>query len=218
MRPGQPLIDWGWLADHLDLIVQRSLEHLRIAAVSVAAGFAISFLLAWWSVRHRWLYAPVTAVSGILYTIPSLALFAALIPFTGISLLTAVIPLTLYTLLILVRNIVAGFDSVPAEVAEAAEAMGYSRSARMRKVELPLALPLIVAGLRLASVSTIGLVTVAAVLGERFGGLGVLINEGLQTFFPTRVYAGVVPSILLAVVADLGFVRLQRAITPWAQS
>jgi osmoprotectant transport system permease protein len=218
MTGAEPLVDWGWLAGHLDDVAFRTGQHLWIAAIAVAAGFAISFALAVWSVRDRRVYGPVTALAGILYTIPSLALFAALVPITGLSLLTAEIPLTIYTLLILVRNIAAGFDTVPPEVLEAAEGMGYRRMERLWRVELPLALPLIVAGLRLAAVSTIGLVTVAAVLGEKFGGLGVLISEGLQTFFATKVYAGVIPSVLLAVAADLAFVRLQRRITPWAQA
>ncbi len=218
MRADEPLVDWTWIIDHLDDIGVRTAEHLWIAAVAVGAGFAISFALALWALRDRRVYAPVTAVAGILYTIPSLALFAVLVPFTGLSLLTAEIPLTTYTLLILVRNIVAGFDAVPRDVVEAAEGMGYGRLERLRRVELPLAIPLIVAGLRLASVSTIGLVTVASIIGDRFGGLGIFIKDGIAQFFATKVYVGALASVLLAFAADLSFVRLERRLTPWARS
>ncbi len=126
---------------------------------------------------------------------------------TGISTLTVEIPLILYTLLIFVRNIVAGFDTVPADVLEAADGMGYTRGARLLHVETPLAIPLVVAGLRLATVSTIGLVTVTAAMGDAFGGLGHFILEGYNRSFPTEIYYGAVPSILLAIVAR----RLLRA-------
>lgn len=213
----KPLVNWAWIGDHLDDIAVRTLQHLGIAAIAIVVGFAISFALALWAVRDRRAFAPITGLAGVLYTIPSLALFAALVPITGLSLLTAEIPLVLYTLLILVRNIVAGFDAVPDDVLEAASGMGFSRSSRLWRVELPLAIPLIVAGLRLASVSTIGLVTVAAILGEKFGGLGVFITEGLQTFFPTKMYVGAVLSVALALGADLVFVALQRRLTPWVR-
>lgn len=214
----KPLVDWAWIGDHLDDIAVRTLQHLGIATIAVVVGFAISFVLSLWAVRDRRMFAPITGLAGVLYTIPSLALFAALVPITGLSLLTAEIPLVLYTVLILVRNIVAGFDAVPNDVLEAASGMGFSRVGRLWRVELPLAIPLIVAGLRLASVSTIGLVTIAAILGEKFGGLGVFITEGLQTFFPTKVYVGAVLSVALALGADLLFVALQRRLTPWAQA
>jgi osmoprotectant transport system permease protein len=157
-------------------------------------------------------------LSSVLYTIPSLALFAALVPVTGLSILTAEIPLTLYTLVIFVRNILAGLDAVPGDVLEAADAMGYSRRERLRRVELPLALPLVVGGLRLASVSTIGLVTVTGILGDNFGGLGVFIFEGYRRTFPTEIWFGGIPVILLAVIADVVLTRVQRRLTPWAGS
>lgn len=211
------MIDWAWIAGHLDDLAFRTGQHLVLAGIAIGVGFAISFGLALWSVRRRGVYGPILAVSGILYTIPSLALFAALVPVTGLSVLTAEIPLVLYTLLIFVRSIVAGFDSVPPDVLEAAEGMGHGSGQRLRRVELPLAIPLVVAGLRLATVSTIGLVTISATIGERFGGLGFFILEGYRRSFPTEIYAGAVLSILLAVAADLSLVRLQRRITPWAR-
>jgi len=215
---GRPLIDWNWVVGHLDDIAVATLQHLGIAALAVGAGFAVSFGLALWSVRDRRVYGPITALSGILYTIPSLALFAVLVPFTGLSVVTVEIPLVAYTLLILVRNIVAGFDAVPADVLEAASGMGYTPGQRLRQIELPLAIPLIIAGLRLASVSTIGLVTVGSLIGDAFGGLGVLIKDGIAAFFPTKIYVGAALSVALAFGADIAFIRLQRALTPWARA
>ncbi|HEV7811238.1 MAG TPA: ABC transporter permease subunit, partial [Candidatus Limnocylindrales bacterium] len=143
---------------------------------------------------------------------------AVLRPITGLSFITAWIPLTTYTLLILFRNFTAGFTTVPAEILEAAEGMGYTRRQRLFRVELPLAVPLIIAGIRLASVTTIGLATIVAVLGDQFGGLGQLITEGIQTFFPTKYLLGAVLSVILAVGADMLFVRLERVITPWSRA
>jgi len=213
----RPLIDWAWIAEHLPMIGAATVQHVVIAALAVTAGFAISLGIALWVRRDRRVYGPATAVSGILYTIPSLALFALLVPFTGLSLLTVEIPLVTYTLLILIRGIVAGLDAVPADVREAAVGMGLTGRARLRRVDLPLALPLIFAALRLAAVSTIGLVTVGALIGDAYGGLGVLINEGLQTFFPTEVYVGAIVSIALAFAADFALVRAQRRATPWTR-
>jgi osmoprotectant transport system permease protein len=211
------MIDWAWIADHLDELAGRTIQHLYLAAIAVAVGFVISFGLAIWSIRRRSVYGPIAAVAGFLYTIPSLALFSVLVPITGLSILTAEVPLVLYTLLIFVRNIVAGFDSVPADVLEAADGMGYTPSDRLWRVELPLALPLVVAGVRLASVSTIGLVTISGILGDRFGGLGFFIFEGYRRGFPTEIFLGGLPSILLALAADMVLVRIQRRLTPWTR-
>ena len=210
------MIDWGWMADHVDTLAARLVQHLYLASIAVGIGFAISFLLAIWSVRQRRVYGPVSAVASILYTIPSLALFAALVPITGLSLVTAVTPLVLYTILIFVRNIVAGFDAAPPDVLEAADGMGYTPGSRLWRVELPLALPLTMAGLRVASVSTIGLVTISGAIGDRFGGLGFFIFEGYRRGFPSEILFGAVPSMLLAVAVDLVLVALQRRATPWA--
>ena len=218
MIEGKPLIDFGWILDHLDDIGESILQHLQLTILPLIAGFFIALILAIWAVRQPRVYGPVTAVTGIMYTIPSLAAFAILRPIFGLSLLTALIPLTTYTLLILVRNIVAGFQAVPAEVLEAAEGMGYTRRQRLLRVELPLAVPLMLAGVRLASVTTIGLATVAAVLGDSFGGLGQLITEGLQTFFPTKYLLGAALSVVLAFMADALFVQLEKVITPWTHA
>jgi osmoprotectant transport system permease protein len=152
-------------------------------------------------------------VTGILYTIPSLALFALLVPYFGLSFLTAEIGLVSYTLLILIRNIVAGIDGVPAPVREAATGMGYTRWRLFWSIELPLALPVIVAGLRIATVTVVGLVTVTALIGQ--GGLGFFILDGLRRFFNTPLIVGAVLSVALAVALDLILLGAERALTPW---
>ncbi len=212
------MIDWAWIVDHLDVIFGRAVQHLYLSAVAVAVGFVISFGLAVWSIRRRAVYGPIVGVAGILYTIPSLALFPILVGITGLSDLTAEVPLVLYSLLIFVRNIVAGFDGVPSEILEAANGIGYTRRDRFWQVEVPLAIPLIVAGIRLASVSTIGLVTITGILGDRFGGLGFFIFEGNRHGFPTELFTGGLASILLAVLVDRLLVVAQRRLTPWTRA
>ncbi len=212
------VIDWGWILDHLDDIAAAVWGHIVLTAIPLAVGFVISLGLAIWAIRKPWVYGPVTAITGVLYTIPSLAAFALLVPVFGFSMLAAFIPLTTYTLLILFRNIVAGFQGVPPEVLEAADAMGYRPRERLLRVEIPLAVPLMITGVRLAAVTLIGLATVASILGSSFGGLGQLITEGLQTFFPTKYVLGAVLSVLLAFAVDFLLVRLERAVTPWSRA
>jgi osmoprotectant transport system permease protein len=210
------VIDWAWMADHLDELAERTVQHIVLTAVAVGIGFAISMVLSLWVVRRSRIRAVVVTLSGILYTVPSLAMFAILVPITGLSVVTALVPLVLYTLLILVRNILAGLDAVPGDVLEAADAMGYTGRARLARVELPLALPLIVGGLRLASVSTIGLVTISGILGDRFGGLGFFIFD--RPSFPTEILFGAVPSIALAIGVDLLLQAVERRLTPWSRA
>jgi osmoprotectant transport system permease protein len=212
------VIDWTWVVGHLDDLAGRTIQHAVLTAIAVGVGFAISLGLSILAVRRTRLRVALVTASGVLYTIPSLALFAALVPVTGLSLLTAEIPLILYTLLIFMRNILAGLDAVSEDVLEAADAMGYSGRDRLLRVELPLALPLVVGGLRLATVSTIGLVTVSGILGDRFGGLGFFILEGHRQSFPTEILFGALPSIALAIAVDLLLVAVQRRLTPWAGS
>lgn len=209
-------MDTAWILDHLDELGLRTLQHFGLAALAVSVGFVLSLGLSILAVRLRATLAPILTISGILYTIPSLALFAALVPVTGLSLLTAEVPLVLYTLLIFIRNIVAGLDGVAPDVLEAADGMGYPPRVRLLRVELPLAVPLIVAGTRLASVSTIGLVTISGILGDRFGGLGFFIFEGYRRSFPTEIVAGAVPSVILALVVDRLLVVAGARLTPWA--
>ena len=207
------LIWWTWVGDHLDEIWQRTVEHVQIALIAIAVGCLLSFVLSVIAVRFRWTFKPITRVGSILYTIPSLALFGLLIPFTGLGLLTAEIALVSYTIFILVSNTVAGLDAVPAPVKEAADAMGYTWWRRLMTVEFPLALPTVIAGLRIASVTVIGLVTVAALIGN--GGYGALINDGLQRSFPTPIVIGSLLSVVFALLVDGLLAFALWALTPW---
>jgi len=217
VNESEPFIRFDWIADNLDAIGQRLGEHLLMVIPAVLIGFVVSFALALLARRFRRTYGPIIAVTGTLYAVPSLALFVLLIPFTGLTLVTGIIALVLYTLLILVRNIVVGLDGVPPDVVEAANGMGYSSSQRFWRVELPIATPVIIAGLRIATVTTIGLVAITTFIG--LGGLGYLIiNSGVRRFFPTSIYVGVLLCVLLAVIADVSLAWLQRRLTPWARS
>ena len=209
-------IEWDWIAGNLDEIAAATLDHLWLTLIAVGVGFALSLGLGIAAYRWRPLYGPIAGVAGLLYTIPSLALFMVLVPFTGLSVLTAEIGLVSYTLLVLVRGVVSGLDGVPRDAVEAATGMGYTARGRLARVELPLAVPVIVAALRLATVTTIGLVMVTALIGE--GGLGQLMLRGFNRSFPTMVYVGVVASVALAVALDLALVGLQRLLTPWARA
>jgi osmoprotectant transport system permease protein len=209
------LLWWDWVERHGDDIWLRTVEHLRLAGTALAIGFAISIVLALVALRFRRTYGPITWVTGILYTIPSLALFAFLVPITGLGTVTALIGLVGYTLLILVRNIVAGVDGVPAAVKEAADGMGYTPWRRVVAVDLRLATPAIVAGLRIAAVTTIGLVTITALVGA--GGYGVLIDDGLRRRFNTPIVLGATLSVAMAVAFDLLLLGAERVLTPWAR-
>ena len=215
MRDGEPLILWDWTFSHIPDIWHRVLEHLELTAIAVGLGFVLAFGLSLLIRRVPALYSPVTWVTGVLYAIPSLALFALLIPFTGLSIVTAEIGLVSYTLLILVRNIVGGLRSVPPDVREAAVGMGYSQWQLLWRIELPLALAVIIAGLRVAVVTTVGLVTVTALIGQ--GGLGALIIQGIQQFFATPLVIGAGLSIALAILLDGALVLIQRQVTPWTR-
>jgi osmoprotectant transport system permease protein len=209
------LFRWEWAVDNLGDIWASTVEHVWLTLIAVVIGFAVSFPLAIVAFRHRRLYGPILGVSGVLYTIPSLALFAALVPFTGLTTTTAEVGLVGYTLLILVRNVVAGLDGVSEDAKEAAVGMGYTPRQLLWRVELPLAVPAIVAGLRIATVTTIGLVTVTAIIGK--GGLGSLILLGLNRSFATAIVIGGVLSVVLAVLADLLLLYFERLIAPWTR-
>lgn len=205
-----------WVRDNWGSVLQPALlEHVRLTAIAVAVGFAIAFVAALLAHRYRRVETPFAAFSAAVYTIPSLALFLLLVPITGIGLLTVEVALVSYTLLILFRNALAGLRSAPPEVLEAAVAMGLTRAQVLRRVELPLALPALVAGLRVATVSTISIATVAAfVLPE---GLGAPMLSALREYFRTEILATAGLAILLALTADTLFVLAQRALTPWAR-
>lgn len=213
--PSLAFLDWSWIARNYPVVIDRSVEHLFLTAAPMALGATIAFPLALIAVRWPRLYSPLLGTSGVLFTIPSLALFGAMVPITGLSSWTAIIPLTVYTLLVLLRNMVEGLRSVDSDVLEAAEAMGYQRPRRILTVELPLALPIMFAGMRIATVTTVGLVTISVMVGQ--GGLGRLILDGAQRSFPTPLLVGIAATIVLAVGADLLLLGVQRLVTPWTR-
>jgi osmoprotectant transport system permease protein len=207
--------NWEWVGTHLDLIGEKLAEHLWLTFLAVAIGLLISFPLAIYAHRRPRTYPPITWITGFLYTIPSLALFALLVPFTGLSTLTAEIGLVGYTLLILIRNAVTGLGGTPDDVKEAARGMGYTERGILWRVEVPMAAPVIIAGVRIAAVTTIGLVTVTALIGK--GGLGALMLGGFRNLYPDiAVLVGVGLSVVIAVAADGLLLGLQRLVAPWA--
>ena len=216
MIGAEPLIRWSWIFNHKQIIASRLGEHVLLTLIAVVVGAAISIPLGILAHRRRRLYPPITWVAGFVYTIPSLALFVLLIPLTGLTITTVEIGLVSYTLLILIRNVVSGLDSVPSDVKEAARGMGFSDRQVLLRVEIPLAFPVIMAGVRVATVSTIGLVTVGALIGK--GGLGQFILDGLQTFFNTEILLGAILSLVLAFAADGLLIALQRLVTPWTRA
>ena len=210
-----PWINWDWLSNHIPLVFTSLVAHAELTVIAVAVALVISLPLGVVAQRQRLLRGPILTINGIFYTIPSIALFALLIPYTGLSILTGEIGLVLYALLILIRNIVVGLDAVPADVLDAADGMGYRPFARLIRVELPLALPAIFAGIRIATVTTIGLVTITAVIG--LDSLGQLILNGLINNFHTPLVVGTVLSVVLAFVADMALALGQRVAVPWAR-
>lgn len=191
-------------------------QHITITVVSVLAGLVLSIPLALLARRSALLETLVLGATGVIYTVPSLALFALLVPLTAYTALTAEIALTLYTLVILVRNAVTGLAQVPADVVEAARGMGFGPARRLLRVELPIALPSIVAGVRVATVSTISLLTVAAYVGT--GGFGQLIDQGFRADYRAKIVTACIACVLLALLADALLVLLQRALTPWTRA
>lgn len=211
-----PILRWEWIRDEWDQISAAIVEHLTLTVLAMLVGVVVASGLTFLALRFRWTMTPITGVTGLLYTLPSVALFALLAPvFGNLSRWTAVLPLASYTLLILVTNFVAGFRAVPREVRESATAMGMSPRTRFWRVELPLALPYIITGIRIATVSTIGLVTVAAIIGQ--GGLGRLIFSGLRRTFWTPMTIGASLSIVLALSVDALILALGRWATPWTR-
>ena len=210
-----PLLKWSYVTGQWDDIQADLITHLELTVIAVGLGLVISSVLAAIALHYRWTVGPITALTGFLFTIPSVALFGVLTPITGYSKLTALVPLTAYTLLILVTNIVAGFRAVPRAVREAADGMGLTPRRRVMTVELPLAMPYIITGIRVATVTTVGLVTVAAIIGQ--GALGDLILDGLKRTYWTPMTVGAILSVGLALVLDLGIYLIGRAVTPWAR-
>jgi osmoprotectant transport system permease protein len=207
-----------WLRQHWGDTLQPALvQHIELSLIAVGICFAIAFALALLGYRFRLLDAPFGVVADFLYTIPSLALFQLLVPLTGLTVTTVEVALVSYTLLILYRNMVAGLRAVPIDVLDAARGMGLTRSQRFLRVELPLALPAIVAGLRIATVSTISIATVAAFVIPKGLGRPIFIALNLPDIFKTEILAAGLLAIALALVADAMLVLVQRALTPWSR-
>ncbi len=207
---------WDWLGRNTDVLAQDLSEHVQITFVALLLGALIAFPIGLAGYRWRRAYPPILATTQILYTIPSIAMFVLLINFVGLGKTPVVIGLTIYSLVILVRNLVEGLRSVPPEVRDAATAMGYRETRRLLTVELPLAVPAIVAGLRVAAVSNISLVSVGALIGT--GGLGQLFIHGFQIDNQIEIWAGITITIALAFVVDLSIVGAGRALTPWLRA
>lgn len=211
-----PWLSWAYLHDNAAAILAATREHVTLTLLSVAFGLLLALPLALLARRSARLEALVVGAAGVLYTIPSLALFAVLAPVTGLTRTTVVIGLTSYTLLVLVRNVLTGLQEVPADVVEAARGMGLGPGRLLLRVQLPLALPSILAGLRVATVSTVALVTVGAVVSN--GGLGQLILEGFNNnFYRAEILTATLLCVLLAAVADLLLLGLERLLTPWVR-
>jgi osmoprotectant transport system permease protein len=203
-----------WIVDNFDRYVAPFWHHVYLTLVSVAIGFVIAFTLAVIAHRRRWLIGPVTAVTGVLYTIPSIALFLLLIPITGLGNTTGIIALVTYTLLIIFSNTTAGLANVPDEVKDAGRGMGLTDQQLLWKVELPLAAPEILAGLRIATTTTVGLATLAFFAGA--GGLGQVIYD--QREFKSNVVTAGGLAILLAAGLDVIVLTIQRLLTPWRRA
>lgn len=212
MGGNQPWVRWEWIADNRGQIWDQTIEHLQLTLIAVGIGFVLALGLSLLGIRFRRLYPAITSVAGILYTIPSLALFAFFVPITGLSKTTAEIGLVSYTLLILIRNITAGLDAVPPSVREAARGLGYRQPRLFWEVELPLAVPSIIAGLRIATVTVIGLVTVTSIIS--LGGLGLFILDGLRRDFLTPLVVGTVLTIALAATLDAALLVAERRLAP----
>jgi osmoprotectant transport system permease protein len=204
---------WSWIPSNWSLIWQLTRENAYLGVVPALIGLVIAVPVGIIAARWRWFYPPVLTAINVIYAVPSLALFIALIPAFGLTDTTVVIALTVFSLCVIVPNVVAGLRSVPDTVRQAATAMGYGPLRRLATVELPLAVPVIIGGLRVGVVSGISLASVGQLIGV--SSLGYLFIDGLQRSFPTEIYVGLVLVIALALVCDLVLVAIKRALTPW---
>jgi osmoprotectant transport system permease protein len=211
-----PWFSWAYLRANSDTVSARFVEHVEFTAETVLIATAIGVPLAVLAYWVRPLTGPILASAGVLYTVPSLALFAFIAPFVGTGPATVLIGLVLYGLLLIIRNTLTGLRQVPADVKEAASAMGYGRFARLLRVELPLALPGMLTGIRLTTVSTVALVTVGVLIGR--GGLGQLIIDGFRNnFYKAEITAGAILAVALALVLDLVLAGVGWLLTPWSR-
>jgi osmoprotectant transport system permease protein len=198
----------SWAIENYDLLAIALGEHIVLVATALVLSLVIAFPLGIWTARRPALYVAAMTVTGVLYTIPALALFALLLPFMGLGKAPAITALVLYSLLILVRNIAIGIREVPAELIEAADGMGYGKGRRLIRIELPMALPVIVAGIRITAVTQIAVATVAAYINA--GGLGDIIFQGIAQDFGEKIAAGAVLTSLLAIAADESLKHVER--------
>jgi osmoprotectant transport system permease protein len=205
---------WSWIPSNGPLIWSLTWENIKIGVLATLYGLVISLPLGVIAARWRWFYPPALVVINVLYAVPSLALFIALIPAFGLTDTTVIIALTVFSLCVILPNVVAGLRSVPAAVTQAATAMGYGPLRRLVTVELPLAAPVIIAGLRVGVVASLSLTSIGQLIGV--STLGYLFIDGLQRSFPTEIYVGLVLIIALALAADLILAGARRALTPWA--
>jgi osmoprotectant transport system permease protein len=208
-----------WFTDHLDEVLSRGLQHAYLAGVPLVIGLLLALPLGWLARRYKALYAPFTAGFGLLYTIPSLALFVMLPGFLGIPILdprNVLVAMTLYTVALLVRTVADGLGAVPDHVQQAATAMGYTRVKRFFAIELPLAVPVISAGLRVAAVSNVSIVSVGTIIGVN--QLGMFFSDGFYRDFYDPLVVGIVACIVLALLFDLVIIVLTRLFTPWVRA
>jgi osmoprotectant transport system permease protein len=218
LASGEPLIRWGWVGDHTGELITLAVHHLKLALLPIVFGLAIAVPLGVVCARWRVLYPPTLGVTNILYGVPSVALFLLFIPYFGIGSgadFTIIVPLTIFSLSVLLPNVVDGLRSVPDPVRQAASAMGFGPVRRLVEVELPIAVPVVIAGARVATVSSISLVSVGVLIGN--GGLGQLFIDGYAREFPTPIVVASVAIVILALISDGILVAAQRLLTPWAR-
>ncbi|HEY3503238.1 MAG TPA: ABC transporter permease [Actinocatenispora sp.] len=214
---GNPWFSWAYVQDNADTLTAALRQHVELTTVSVLIAVVVAVPLGVLAYRVSWLTGPILALSSVLYTIPSLGLFAILAPFVGLYATTVVIGLVLYALLVIVRNTLTGLQQVPVEVRDAARGMGYGRLGLLTRIELPLSLPSIMTGLRIATVSTVAMVTVGSIVGG-YGGFGELILEGFRNnFYKAQIMTATIATVLLALVFDLVLAGIGRLITPWSR-
>ena len=214
---GNPWFSWEYVRTNTSTLVAAAIQHVELTAASVLIAAVLAIPLGILAYRVSWLTGPILALSSVLYTIPSLGLFAVLAPFLGLYASTVVVGLVLYALLVIVRNTLTGLSQVPGEIRDAARGMGYGRLGLLTRIELPLSLPSIMTGLRIATVSTVAMVTVGSVVGG-YGGFGELILEGFRNnFYKAQIMTATIATVLLALVFDLLLAAIGRLITPWSK-
>ncbi len=216
---GDNVFCWDWVKEHWGNTLQPALvQHIELTAIAVSIGSVLAFGLALFAHRRRRSEQPISIVAALVYTVPSIALFQILVPFTGYTTATLEIPLVAYTLVILFPNFVAGLDATPPEVLEAARGMGLTRNQTLARVELPLALPAMIGGLRIAVVSTIAIATIAATISEKGLGFPIFYAIELPTPFKTEIYSAGALAVALALLCDGALVVLRRVVTPWSRA